>query len=35
MMEDEQNLNKNTAKGIQAKTSKKCGKPQAQTKKNV
>ena len=31
MMEDEQNLNKNTAKGIQAKTSK----SQAQTKKNV
>ena len=25
MMEDEQNLNKNTAKGIQAKTSKKRG----------
>ena len=34
MMKDEQNLSKNTGKGIQKKSPKNVGKPQTQAKKN-
>ena len=33
MMEDEQNLKKNTGEGTQAEMSKKAGKPQTQARK--